>query len=694
MFCMAAQSLGYKVVVLDPGARQPGRQRRRPPHRAPTTSIRAALARARALRRRGDHRVRERAGGGARVPGAHARASRRPPRASPSRRTASARRRSSPGTASPSRRSRCCAREADARAGGPRARCPASSRARASATTARARSACARATTSSPPGARWAASRACSSSFVALACEVSVDRRAQRARRSRRPGRSPRIGIATAFSTSRSCPRACSAAARRARRATSRRRSPTALDYRGVLCVEMFVARRRRAARQRDRAAPAQQRPLHDRRLRDVAVRAAGARARRPAARATRAARPAVMVNLLGDLWFADAAHGAARARLAARAPPPAGEAASLRQGASRGAGARWGTSPASARRSTTRSRPRARSSATSAFPAPTSSDARLAMSAALRPDHSPACACSTSRACCRARCARSTSPISAPTSSRSRTPVPATTRAISATAPGTVSAFFRAVNRNKRSVALDLKDPADARRSSRSRATPTRSSRASDPASWRRSGSTHARSPRINPRIVYASISGYGQNGPRAQAAGHDINYLGYAGVLDQTGVRGGPPALCNLQIADLLGGAASAAIAILAALVGAQRTGRGRASTSRWPTPRSRTTSSRCTRSSNGDATLPRGEDLLTGGVPCYGVYGDAGRALARRRRARGQVLAAALRHDRAPRSRAAGLRARRRGRTRAGRARRRSSPPRRSRIGSSASRPSIAA
>jgi crotonobetainyl-CoA:carnitine CoA-transferase CaiB-like acyl-CoA transferase len=81
-----------------------------------------------------------------------------------------------------------------------------------------------------------------------------------------------------------------------------------------------------------------------------------------------------------------------------------------------------------------------------------------------------------------------------------------------------------------------------------------------------------------INPRIVYASISGYGQDGPRAQAAGHDINYLGYAGVLDQTGVRDGPPAICNLQIADLLGGSATAAIALLAALVGAQRTGLGR--------------------------------------------------------------------------------------------------------------------
>ena len=106
-----------------------------------------------------------------------------------------------------------------------------------------------------------------------------------------------------------------------------------------------------------------------------------------------------------------------------------------------------------------------------------------------------------------------------------------------------------------------------------------------------------------VNPRIVYASISGYGQHGPRAQAAGHDINYLGYAGVLDQTGVRDGPPALCNLQIADLLGAArrpprsrSSRRSSAHSAQVG------GGTSTSRWRMLRSRTTSSRCTRSRNG--------------------------------------------------------------------------------------------
>src|SRR5690606_39443934 len=58
------------------------------------------------------------------------------------------------------------------------------------------------------------------------------------------------------------------------------------------------------------------------------------------------------------------------------------------------------------------------------------------------------------------------------------------------------------------------------------------------------------------NPRVVLCSISGYGQTGPYAARAGHDINYLGYAGVLDQIGTASSAPALSNVQIGDLLGG------------------------------------------------------------------------------------------------------------------------------------------
>jgi alpha-methylacyl-CoA racemase len=80
------------------------------------------------------------------------------------------------------------------------------------------------------------------------------------------------------------------------------------------------------------------------------------------------------------------------------------------------------------------------------------------------------------------------------------------------------------------------------------------------------------------NPGIVYCSTSGYGQDGPAAQWAGHDVNYLAVGGYLDCTAPRadGGPP-LPGATIADSAGGGMHAAVAILAALMRRQRTGEG---------------------------------------------------------------------------------------------------------------------
>ena len=80
------------------------------------------------------------------------------------------------------------------------------------------------------------------------------------------------------------------------------------------------------------------------------------------------------------------------------------------------------------------------------------------------------------------------------------------------------------------------------------------------------------------NPRIVYCSTSGYGQTGPRAQGAGHDVNYLAVSGFL-ATGERGpaDKPMIPGATIADSAGGGLQAVAAILAALVGRERTGEG---------------------------------------------------------------------------------------------------------------------
>ena len=80
-----------------------------------------------------------------------------------------------------------------------------------------------------------------------------------------------------------------------------------------------------------------------------------------------------------------------------------------------------------------------------------------------------------------------------------------------------------------------------------------------------------------VEPRLVYCAISGYGQDGPRAQVAGHDVNYIGYAGVLGINGEEGRRPVIPGVQIGDLAGGGMAAAIAILAALHRRSITGAG---------------------------------------------------------------------------------------------------------------------
>lgn len=185
------------------------------------------------------------------------------------------------------------------------------------------------------------------------------------------------------------------------------------------------------------------------------------------------------------------------------------------------------------------------------------------------------------------------------------------------------MTAWYRAINRNKRSLAIDLKSP-------RGRDAFLALAKQADvvvegfrPGVVAALGIGHDALRGLNPRLVYCSLSGYGQTGPRATLAGHDINYLGYAGVLDQTGARGGPPALANLQIADLLGGAASAAIAILGALVGALRHGRGRyVDVAMADAVLAHQVFALGALEDTGRVAA-RGADLLTGGVPCYGVY-----------------------------------------------------------------------
>ena len=190
-------------------------------------------------------------------------------------------------------------------------------------------------------------------------------------------------------------------------------------------------------------------------------------------------------------------------------------------------------------------------------------------------------------------------------------------------TGTGEDSAYFRMINRNKQGLRLDLKKPEGVEVFMRLAATADVIVDSFRPGVMDKLGVGYAAVAAVNPRIACCSISGYGQDGPYRDLAGHDINYLGYAGVLDQIGSEGGDPVLPNFQIADLLGGALTAVMGILAAVLEAQRTGHGRYIDVAMTDSVLAHTYFTMLRLNDAGHSAPRGADLLTGGLPCYATY-----------------------------------------------------------------------
>jgi len=138
-------------------------------------------------------------------------------------------------------------------------------------------------------------------------------------------------------------------------------------------------------------------------------------------------------------------------------------------------------------------------------------------------------------------------------------------------------SALFLSLNRGKRSIRIDLKTP-------EGREVLLRAVRDADvllesfrPGVLDRLGVGYEVLRQANPGLVYCAITGYGQDGPFRDRAGHDLNYLARVGLLGLTGDADGAPVQAAGQIADLGGGALMAAFGILAALRERDRTGEG---------------------------------------------------------------------------------------------------------------------
>ena len=130
-----------------------------------------------------------------------------------------------------------------------------------------------------------------------------------------------------------------------------------------------------------------------------------------------------------------------------------------------------------------------------------------------------------------------------------------------------------------------------------------------------------------LHPRLVMVSITGYGQHGPWAQKAGHDLNFMALSGVLDQMRAPTGELALSNVQWGDLAGGSAMACIAVLAAVFEAQKTGQGRhLDVSMAHGLHAQLVMPRATGAMLAPLLGRRpgaGEDLLNGVLPCYNLY-----------------------------------------------------------------------
>jgi alpha-methylacyl-CoA racemase len=130
-----------------------------------------------------------------------------------------------------------------------------------------------------------------------------------------------------------------------------------------------------------------------------------------------------------------------------------------------------------------------------------------------------------------------------------------------------------------------------------------------------------------LTPRLVMVSITGYGQHGPWAQKAGHDLNFMALSGVLDQMRASTGELALSNVQWGDLAGGSAMACIAVLAAVFEAQKTGQGRhLDVSMAHGLHAQLVMPRATGAMLAPLLGRRpgaGEDLLNGVLPCYNLY-----------------------------------------------------------------------
>lgn len=187
----------------------------------------------------------------------------------------------------------------------------------------------------------------------------------------------------------------------------------------------------------------------------------------------------------------------------------------------------------------------------------------------------------------------------------------------------GGMSLYFLAINRNKRSMTLNLKAASGHEVFLRLVKQADVVLESFRPGVMERLGLGYEQLKEINPRLVYCAISGYGQDGPYRLRAGHDLNYAGYAGLLDYNRGPHGEPAMPPTQLGDLAGGSFMAVIGIMAALLGRAQTGEGRMVDVSMTEGVMALLPLVATAYLNTNSAPRPGTSSLDGGLPCYNIY-----------------------------------------------------------------------
>ena len=181
----------------------------------------------------------------------------------------------------------------------------------------------------------------------------------------------------------------------------------------------------------------------------------------------------------------------------------------------------------------------------------------------------------------------------------------------------------FNALGRNKRSIVLDLRNEAGRDVFYRLAKTADVVLEGFRPGVVKRLGVDYDTLRAVNSRLVYCSLSGFGQDGPYSSRVGHDINYIALTGMLDMIGWKDQPPSIPLNVIADYAAGGLHAAYAILAALLARQKMGRGQYLDSAMSDGVLYLLAVALSQYFASGELNRRGEGMLTGGFPYYNVY-----------------------------------------------------------------------